>query len=183
MDFTIFQWMNNLAGKNQILDGLMMFMTDYGPYGFALVLFLMILNWRSKSQRISGLYTGATLLLALAMSFGIGQFWPRERPFVTYDNVNLLLHHAADSSFPSDHTTGAFAIAFALWHHNRPLGGTMLILALLIGISRPFVGHHYPGDVLAGIMVAFIAATVVQLIRKKRERIVSAENNISSRQS
>lgn len=183
MDFTIFQWINGLAGENRFLDGIMMFMTDYGPYGFALILFLMLLNWRSKTQRISGFYTGATLAFALALSYGIGQLWPRERPFVAHDHVNVLLHHAADSSFPSDHTTGAFAIAFALWFHNRLLGGMMLILALLIGISRPFVGHHYPGDVLAGIMVAFIAATVVQLIRKKREQTVSAESTIESSQS
>ncbi|QKG85278.1 undecaprenyl-diphosphatase [Kroppenstedtia pulmonis] len=182
MDFTIFQWINGLAGENRFLDGFMMFMTDYGPYGFALILFLMLLNWRSKTQRISGLYTGATLTLALALSFGIGQLWPRERPFVVHDHVNVLLHHAADSSFPSDHTTGAFAIAFALWYHNRLLGGTMLIFALLIGISRPFVGHHYPGDVLAGIIVAFLAATVVQFIRTKWEQTGSTENTLSSRQ-
>lgn len=45
MDFTIFQWINGLAGENRFLDGFMMFMTDYGPYGFALILFLMVLNW------------------------------------------------------------------------------------------------------------------------------------------
>lgn len=178
MDFTIFQWVNSLAGENRVLDGFMMFMTDYAPYGFALVLFLMVLN---KSQRISGLYVGATLLLALAISYGIGQFWPRERPFVVHDHVNLLLPHDADSSFPSDHTTAAFAIAFALRYHNRLLGGMMLVVAFLIGVSRIFVGHHYPGDVLAGILVAFLATKAVQLIRNKREQAVRDEDTISAR--
>ncbi|MGF7087446.1 undecaprenyl-diphosphatase [Kroppenstedtia sanguinis] len=180
MDFTIFQWINGLAGENRFLDGFMMFMTDYGPYGFALILFLMVLNWRSKSLRISGLCTGATLALALALSYGIGQLWPRERPFVAYDHVNILLPHAADSSFPSDHTTGAFAIAFGVWYHNRFLGGMMLVLALLIGVSRSYVGHHYPGDVLAGIIVAFLAAKAVQLIRNKRKQKGRAEDTVST---
>lgn len=182
MDFTVFQWINGLAGKSDFLDGFMMFMTDYVPYVFALVLFLMVLNWRSTSQRISGLYTGATLVLALVMSYGIGQLWPRERPFVVHDDVNLLLHHAADSSFPSDHTTAAFAIAFGLWYHNRFLGGIMLMLAMLIGISRPFVGHHYPGDVLGGIITAFLATVIVQFIRKKQEKRGHEEINTPVRQ-
>ncbi|OYD07143.1 undecaprenyl-diphosphatase [Paludifilum halophilum] len=180
MDFTIFQWMNDLAGKNDFLDGFMIFMTDYAPYGFALILFLMLFYWRSKSWRISGLYTGLTLSTALAMSFVIGQIWSRERPFVVHEDITVLIPHAADSSFPSDHTTAAFAIAFALWYHNRLLGGTMLGFAMLIGISRLYVGHHYPGDVLAGIVTAFIAAKGVQMIRNKRERKkISAQNILS----
>ncbi|MFC4076073.1 undecaprenyl-diphosphatase [Salinithrix halophila] len=181
MDFTIFQWINSFAGKNPLLDGLMMGMTAYGPYGFAILLFLMLLNWRSKSQRIGGFYAGVTLMLAFIISYGIGQCWSRERPFVTHDQVNVLLHHAADSSFPSDHTTGAFAIAFALWYHNRFLGGILLVLALMIGISRPFVGHHYPGDVLAAILIAFLAAKTVQLIREKRQHPLPAKTPVSTR--
>lgn len=164
MDYRLFEWINGWAGKYQWLDISMMIMTKYGPYLFAIVLFALFFF---KKHRRGGIMTASTLTLALGFSFLIGQLWERTRPFVAHEDVNVLLYHAADASFPSDHTTGAFAIAFALWYHHRKLGVTMLILAGLIGISRPFVGHHYPGDVLAGIVVSLIAAQIVKVVAEK----------------
>ncbi|PTM53201.1 undecaprenyl-diphosphatase [Desmospora activa] len=178
MDYQLFEWINGWAGKFGWLDFLMIVMTEYGPYFFALVLFALFFF---KKHRRGGITTGSTLALALGFSFLIGQLWERARPFVTYDDVNVLLYHAADASFPSDHTTGAFAIAFGLWHHHRGLGSIMFMLACLIGISRPFVGHHYPGDVLAGIAVAWIAAQIVKFVMGKMEARSAKTSEIPSK--
>lgn len=167
MDYQVFKMINDLSGKNAFLDGFMKFMTTYGPYIFVIVLAALFLNWRSKSWREQGLTAAASLAVALGFSFIIGQLWTRTRPFVAHEDVNVLLYHAPDASFPSDHTTGAFAIAFGIWFVNKRLGGIMLFLAVLVGFSRPYVGHHYPGDVLAGILVAFIAAFIVQAVMKR----------------
>ncbi|MDR6227482.1 undecaprenyl-diphosphatase [Desmospora profundinema] len=164
MDYRLFEWINGWAGKYGWLDLLMIVMTDYGPYLFAILLGVLLLL---KKHRSGGILAGCTLALALSFSFMIGQLWERARPFVTHDNVNLLLSKEPNASFPSDHTTGAFAIAFALCHYNKTLGNILLILALLIGISRPYVGHHYPGDVFAGMTVAFLAAQLVQYGMKR----------------
>lgn len=75
--------------------------------------------------------------------------------------VHLLLPHAADSSFPSDHAAAAFAIAVVLVAVHRRLGSLLLLTAALIGFARVYVGDHYPGDVLVGAGVGVAAAAVL----------------------
>ncbi|MFD7983277.1 phosphatase PAP2 family protein [Kitasatospora indigofera] len=65
---------------------------------------------------------------------------------------------AGDWSFPSNHTVIAFAAAAALWFAFRGLGLTALawtgwVAAALMGLSRVWVGVHYPHDVLVGALV------------------------------
>ena len=64
-----------------------------------------------------------------------------------------------DPSFPSDHATAAFAIAFGILFVARRTGWLFLAWAALIGISRVLAGMHYPTDVLAGAVVGLAAGT------------------------
>lgn len=64
-----------------------------------------------------------------------------------------------DYSFPSDHTTVAVALALGLFLVNRRLGAVGIVLALIEGFSRVYLGQHYPHDVLA----AFVLSGVVVL--------------------
>jgi undecaprenyl-diphosphatase len=162
MDYQLFQWINGWAapGLHPFLDLCMEGLTKLGPAIYVLVLLVLLLRREPNTSRTAGFYGFVTAFLALGINFVLGHLFYRPRPFVTH-HVNLLLSHAADSSFPSDHTTGAFAIAFFLYRYNRRLGGILLVLAALIGLSRIYVGHHYPTDVLGGIVVAFIAAQVI----------------------
>jgi membrane-associated phospholipid phosphatase len=59
------------------------------------------------------------------------------------------------ASFPSGHTTTAFAVVLLLAvHANQKSNGLLfLLLALLVGYSRIYLGHHYPEDVLAGAVL------------------------------
>jgi membrane-associated phospholipid phosphatase len=66
-----------------------------------------------------------------------------------------------DPSFPSDHASAAFAIAFAVFLFDRLVGSVFLAAAVLIGVGRVFIGAHYPADVLAGALVGFAVALVV----------------------
>ncbi|WP_051330904.1 undecaprenyl-diphosphatase [Aneurinibacillus terranovensis] len=159
MDYHLFMLINGLAGKNSITDGIMKGFTSYGPYVFALILLVMIVFSKSKVVRIAGLIGGVSGVIGLGANFIIGHIFYRSRPFITH-HVHLLLSHAPDSSFPSDHTTGAFAITFALWRFNSMLGKICLFISIMIGISRIFVGHHYPTDVIGGFVVGAISAQI-----------------------
>ena len=64
------------------------------------------------------------------------------------------------ASFPSGHTTSAFAAATALSLMVPPLRWPMFLCAIAIGLSRIVVGAHYPSDVLAGAALG----TVVTLL-------------------
>ena len=84
----------------------------------------------------------------------IASLWSRDRPFVAHPGETVLVaHRSADPSFPSDHATAAFAIAFAVLFFSRRLGALFLLGATAIGVSRVLLGLHYPSDVLAGAAV------------------------------
>jgi undecaprenyl-diphosphatase len=107
---------------------------------------------------------GATLsaLLGLLANAALGHLWYHPRPFVDHPvQTVLLVHHGADNSFPSDHATVAFAIAFVALAFHRRVGLLFLVAATLIGLDRILVGVHYPIDVMASAVVGFSAAALV----------------------
>ncbi len=101
-------------------------------------------------------------LLGLLVAAILGRLWYHPRPFVDHprDTV-LLVRHAPDNSFPSDHATVAFAIAVAVFLFHRRLGLVFLAGATSVAAARVLVGVHYPVDVLAGALAGASSAGVV----------------------
>ncbi len=117
---------------------------------------------RSKLAAVSAAAAGA---LALLVNVVLGQLWFHDRPFVDHPRQTLLLiHHGADNSFPSDHASLAFAIAFAVLVFHRRLGVLLLVGAGCVGADRIFVGVHYPLDVLASLLVGLGSALIVTTV-------------------
>jgi undecaprenyl-diphosphatase len=108
--------------------------------------------------------TGISLLIAHFLSSAVD----RSRPFVDHHTIHLLVSHGKDAGFPSDHATGAFAIATALVLRHRLAGGVALVLAVLIAIARVIVGAHYPTDVLAGAALGAGVALLLYLPALRR---------------
>ena len=103
--------------------------------------------------------------LGLAMSQVITHFWQRPRPFVAHPHDTILLvARSNEPSFPSDHAVAAFAIAFAVAFVGRRMGAFFLAGATLISVMRVIAGVHYPGDVLGGVAIGFLAAFLVMAV-------------------
>ena len=181
VDLYVFKLINSLAEKDPFLDQFSILLTDFSPIIIALVFgwiwfFKKGDKWENRKLII---FAGIVFVLAVGINYFINALYFRPRPFVD-GAFTLLIDKAADSpSFPSNHATGAFAAAFAIISKDRKLGWGLMILAALIGISRIFVGVHYPTDILAGAAIAFIAFFIVQTImnfikprdqRRKRSR-------------
>lgn len=79
----------------------------------------------------------------------------RVRPvFAHPDAVRFLLEKQARSpSMPSAHAANSFAVAVVLWEFRRSIGWGALVLAILVAYSRPYVGVHYPSDILVGALL------------------------------
>jgi undecaprenyl-diphosphatase len=135
------------------------------------------LRWRLASA--SALFAGG---LGLLVNQAIGQLWFRERPFTAHPGHTVLLTSPSpDPSFPSDHATAAFAIAFAVFFFSRSAGSIFLAGALAIGLSRIFLGVHYPGDVAAGAAIGLAsAAVVVYLARPAIVTLVSLASRLTN---
>jgi membrane-associated phospholipid phosphatase len=92
----------------------------------------------------------------------LGHLWYHARPFADHPKQTVLLvHHGADNSFPSDHASVAFAVAFAVLMFHRRLGALLLVVAAGVGVDRILVGVHYPIDVATSVLVGLGAALIV----------------------
>lgn len=160
MDFALFKMINGMAGSNIFLDGTMILLSKVGPYIFLLVLIYMYwlgYSYNRMDLRANVFSTGVLLILSFIASMLIGIIYYEARPFVTYPNeVHLILAHAPDASFPSDHSVGAMAIAMGILPFRRKLGVFLIFFAFLVGFSRVFVGNHYPGDVFGAFLMVWI---------------------------
>jgi undecaprenyl-diphosphatase len=107
---------------------------------------------------------GFVALVAMSLSHVLVQFLKRTisrpRPRLPVGVASLI--QAPDRfSFPSGHAAAALSVALAVAPLlGLPLGGLAIGFGLLVGVSRCYLGVHYPGDVLAGWVLAGIGFAV-----------------------
>jgi undecaprenyl-diphosphatase len=66
----------------------------------------------------------------------------------------------------------SFGIAFAVLMFDTVAGVIFLVVALVIGVGRLFIGAHYPGDVAAGVLIGgAVAFVVVRWLRRFAARV------------
>jgi undecaprenyl-diphosphatase len=101
------------------------------------------------------------VLLADLSARGLREAIGRPRPWRRYALPHTLVPAPRDSSFPSGHTTVAFACATVLSYFEPRLAPALFLLALAIGFSRVYVGVHYPLDVLGGAVLGVVLGGAV----------------------
>ncbi|MET7422104.1 phosphatase PAP2 family protein [Dactylosporangium sp. NPDC005555] len=161
MNYHLFQLINDRAGRVDGLDDVMEFLADrliYGVFaGFAAIVVWALL--RRRLQQVAEVF--AALLLAFLGAQLLGHLSGQLRPFQTH-HVHQLVAHDPGVSLPSDHATAAFAIALAVAAFlHRGWGVVLLVAAAALGLARIWVGVHYPGDILAALVIAVAAVAVV----------------------
>ncbi|MCC6346294.1 MAG: glycosyltransferase family 39 protein [Nitrospirales bacterium] len=175
----------NHGTSHPLLDSIMPVLTGRGV--LLLFLYPLALSWKGyKEKRVQG----TTLLFdavfwALLMAFlsflmtdwisnEMKNIFLRARPCKALQGVNVLVGCTSSGSMPSNHASGAFAMAFALFYCTRKhvswkAGVYPFVVAALISYSRVYVGVHYPSDILAGGMVgAVVSLVMVALLHRVR---------------
>ena len=98
--------------------------------------------------------------VALAVNRIIAAAWFRQRPFLAH-HISHPWINSTDASFPSDHSSASFAIAFAVLLFDPLAGAIFLVFAVIIAVGRLFIGAHYPSDVAAGLVIGALSAVLV----------------------
>lgn len=167
-DFYLFQAINQLAGQWPWLNWLGIFLAKYLIWlilaGIIFYfLFFIKLEWWKKIKCF--LILILSVGLAYFINWLISLIYFRPRPFVSHPEIFKLIEKvASDKSFPSDHAALSFVLAFTIFLYNKTLGIIFLVLAALVGISRIFVGVHYPLDIIAGVLVGWFSVWFVRKI-------------------
>lgn len=125
----------------------------------------LVLMWtQGGEQREAAVHAFLAAVVALTMSKLIGLMWFHPRPFMLEIGQNFL-HHAPDSSFPSDHATSMFSVALALMlsrlREARRFGALLLALGVVVAWARVFLGVHWPLDMVCAFLVSTLAALLV----------------------
>ena len=153
MDTWTFLLFNFRGGHPPWLDRLMWGLTQIGN-GIVIVALALILFFAGDHLLAYGLSLGAlTLWLVVELAKALVH---RGRPFIRLSQARIVGHRAGGRSFPSGHTSQAFFMAtlMAGYFHAGVWAVCLLYaIALLVGITRMYVGAHYPRDVLAGAIL------------------------------
>ncbi|MBN1668584.1 MAG: phosphatase PAP2 family protein [Anaerolineales bacterium] len=144
----------NLRGPHPVwLDWMMLVFTQIGGGIAALAIGLI-------------LFLSGDRLVAYELILGVLTLWimvelvkalvRRSRPFFQVTQARIVGYRAGGQSFPSGHTSQVFFMAMLITSHFHTSAWVVFLLyaiAMLVGITRMYVGAHYPRDVLAGAIL------------------------------
>jgi undecaprenyl-diphosphatase len=164
IDFRAYHDLNVFVLRHEWLADLFGVIEVAAPVVLASATVVLWLLARPGSDRKWKLASTAALTsagLALLVNQLIADLWDRARPFQSHADAHTFVPRSHDASFPSDHASAAFGIAFAVLCFDRLAGALFVSAAALIAVGRVVVGVHYPGDVLAGALVGLACAVLV----------------------
>ena len=169
-------WLFRLLNLNLVhpaTDDLMVFLTN-GRLSWHIFLLAFLFMVVRKGKNAVLLILFALLAVGLADFVASGFLKPlvqRIRPCFALDHVRLLISQPQSYSFASSHAANSAVVATITWifFHRGVLveklfTGIMIFYALAISFSRVYVGVHYPGDVLAGMVIGICSALFVYLL-------------------
>ncbi|AYV66340.1 undecaprenyl-diphosphatase [Niallia circulans] len=162
----LFRYINDLGKQYTFLNIPMILIAEYMVYFLAIATLLLWFSSKKKN-RMMVLCAVVSFLFAEIGGKIAGLLHSNYQPFEELLNVNKLIEKAVDNSFPSDHTILFFSICLSFYLFKRGIWLFWVILALIVGISRIWVGVHYPMDVFVGAFIATMSSILVYLTLPK----------------
>jgi decaprenylphosphoryl-5-phosphoribose phosphatase len=131
-----------------------------GNNGAVWVVLGIVLALLDPERREAWLICAVLGPIAIALNYGIKLLVKRPRPVL--EGLPPLGGAPSSLSFPSAHAVSSFAVATAMCRVDPATSGAFVI-ALALSLGRPYLGMHYPSDVLAGAFIGIALGLIVPL--------------------
>lgn len=159
----------NLSNKSPFSDFLMIFGAETLIY--LVFILMLVLTYKGKtSERKALILVLLSLPILVIIIKIIHLFYYETRPFIIY-HFSPIIAYGDDASFPSRHASITSAIAFSYTYFKSKWASLFLLFMLWVGLSRIYVGVHYPLDILGGFIVGIISLVIskqiIKLIKNK----------------
>jgi membrane-associated phospholipid phosphatase len=156
----------NLRGPRSFwLDRVMLGITQMGSWITALVIALVLFLGGEHLLAYDLVLSTLTLWLLLEL---VKFIFHRSRPFIRITQTRIIGRQAIGRSFPSGHTSQVFLLAALFTQHFHLAVWVVFLLyaaAVLVGITRMYVGAHYPRDVLAGAILGSVWGLLAVMVK------------------
>jgi undecaprenyl-diphosphatase len=169
------------------LTPVMKFITLFGEAGIFWIVLCLGLLISKRTRRLGIICTVSLAFTFICCNLLIKPAVDRTRPWLMFADVVRYLEPPGDASFPSGHSANSMGAAWAIFIASLPARGrgygdvpclgwrgvgadpkivhrfgiAAVILAVLIGLSRLYLGMHYPSDVIVGLLLGMVCATVM----------------------
>ena len=169
-DSSILLWIQDNL-RSDFLTPVMKVVTHLGDKGIFWILLTLALLIVRKTRKL-GVRCGFSMVFGLIITNLILKNWvARVRPYEVIQGLECIVKKADDWSFPSGHATNSLACAWVLLRRApKKWGVTALVLAILISLSRLYVGIHYPTDVIGGAAIGIGCACLSLWLVPKLEK-------------
>lgn len=170
-DYQLFSLINGSGPA--IFDQLMVLLSDRHVW---IPLYLWIIFKLTEQYGHQVLWVLIPIILAVTISDQFTSsfmkpFFERLRPCrdpILTDSVVVVSRCGGKYGFASSHAANTMALASFCWLYFRNRFALIIIgWATLVGLSRIYLGVHFPGDVLVGAMVGFMATVICYMLLKK----------------
>ena len=181
------------------LTPMMKAITLLGEGGYVIIAACIIMLLFRRTRRLGILCALSLALTFICCNMILKPAFDRARPFETFAEVMQLLPHPGDASFPSGHSANTMGFAWAMFLATRPvkigsrksyedvpclgwkgdgadprimhrIAVIAVVLSVLVGITRLYLGMHYPSDVICGLLIGMMIAMIVHIVIKKTEQ-------------
>lgn len=134
--------------------------THMGSFAFVVFTIFLLTYLDRQSQANKGVFLLIAMFIAQIITHTIKLIFNRARPNMKGRSINTFDLPLHNYSFPSGHTTAAFSMATSLSYYF-PWAGIFFLLAVVVAVSRVYLGIHYPSDVFAGMIIGSLSSNFI----------------------
>lgn len=162
IDQSIMLWLQDTV-RNPLLSKFLVPLTAIGYAGVLWIILSVVMLFFGKTRKVGCISLLTMLVCYLCNDILLKDLVQRPRPFLDLPQLQVIESKPTSWSFPSGHACSSFAAAstYSRGEESRWLKGLFWFLAVAMAFSRPYVGVHYPSDVLVGACMGLLGSALM----------------------